>query len=40
VEQGDAPAFAKALGDRYAAKTGIVPEIHICHASDGAHKLD
>jgi len=39
VEQGDAPAFAKALGDRYAAKTGIVPEIHICHASDGAHKL-
>jgi galactokinase len=40
VEQTEAPAFAKALGARYAAKTGIVPEIHICHASDGAHKLD
>jgi galactokinase len=40
VEQSQAPAFAKALGERYAAKTGIVPEIHICHASNGAHKLD
>ncbi len=40
VEQSDAPAFAKALGTLYAAKTGIVPEIHICHASDGAHRLD
>jgi len=40
VEQSHAPAFAKALGERYAAKTGIVPEIHICHASNGAHKLD
>jgi galactokinase len=33
-------AFAEALGARYAAQTGIVPEIHICHASDGAHQLD
>jgi galactokinase len=40
VEQSQAEAFAKALGERYAAKTGIVPEIHICHASDGAHRLD
>src|ERR1022692_3146999 len=40
VEQSEASAFAEALGARYAAKTGIVPEIHICHASDGAHKLD
>src|ERR1039457_6952676 len=40
VEQNDAAAFAWALGERYAAKTGIVPEIHICHASDGAHRLD
>jgi galactokinase len=40
VELGDAPAFAKALGARYAARTGIVPEIHICHASDGARRLD
>jgi len=40
VEQSQAESFAKALGERYAAKTGIVPEIHICHASDGAHRLD
>jgi galactokinase len=40
VEQGHAPAFAEALGARYAAKTGIVPEIHICQASDGARRLD
>jgi galactokinase len=40
VEQSQAEAFAKALGERYAAKTGITPEIHICHASDGAHRLD
>jgi galactokinase len=39
VEQSQAEAFAKALGERYAAKTGIVPEIHICHASDGAHRI-
>ncbi len=39
VEQSHAPAFAEALGSRYAAQTGIVPEIHICHASDGAHQL-
>jgi galactokinase len=40
VEQSEAPAFAKALGARYAEKTGIVPEIHICHASEGAHRLE
>lgn len=40
VEQSEAPAFAEALGGGYAAQTGIVPEIHICHASDGAHRLD
>ena len=39
VEQSQAPAFAKTLAERYTAKTGIVPEIHICHASDGAHRL-
>jgi len=39
VEQSQAPAFAKTLAERYTAKTGIVPEIHICHASDGAHQL-
>jgi galactokinase len=39
VEQSHAAAFAEALGARYAAQTGIVPEIHICHASNGAHQL-
>ncbi len=40
VEQAEAAAFAEALGARYAAQTGIVPEIHICHASAGAHRLE
>jgi galactokinase len=39
VEQDKARAFAEELGKRYAAKTGIQPQIHICHASDGAHRL-
>ena len=39
VEQEHAEAFAKSLGERYAAKTGIVPQIHVCHASDGAHQI-
>ena len=39
VEQTEAPAFAEALGRRYAAQVGIVPEIHICRASGGAHRL-
>ena len=39
VEQSHAEAFVAELGRRYAAKTGIQPEIHICHASNGAHRL-
>jgi galactokinase len=39
VEQDQAKAFAEELGRRYAARTGIVPQIHICHASDGAHRI-
>jgi galactokinase len=39
VEQTEAKKFAEELGKRYAAKTGIKPEIHVCRASDGAHKL-
>ncbi len=39
VEQGQAAAFAEALGGRYADQFGIVPQIHICHASGGAHRL-
>ncbi|MDE3148016.1 MAG: galactokinase [Acidobacteriota bacterium] len=40
VEQSQASAFARELGSRYAAKTDIVPQIHVCHASGGAHRLD
>jgi galactokinase len=39
VEQDKAAEFAEELGRRYAAKTGIQPQIHICHASDGAHRV-
>jgi galactokinase len=39
VESDKAPAFAEALAARYATETGIVPQIHICHASGGAHQL-
>jgi galactokinase len=40
VEQEDAAGFAKALAGRYAARIGIEPQIHICHASEGAHPLE
>ncbi len=39
VEVNEAPRFVEELGKRYTAKTGIVPQIHICHASGGAHRL-
>jgi len=40
VEQSQAAAFAEALAGRYTAQFGIVPQIHICHASGGAHRLE
>jgi galactokinase len=40
VEQNEAARFAKELGVRYAAQFGIVPEVHICQASQGAHRLE
>jgi galactokinase len=40
VEQSHAVSFAQALAARYAAHIGIAPQIHICHASGGAHRLD
>ena len=40
VEQSEAQVFAEALASRYAEKTGIQPQIHICHASGGAHRLE
>jgi galactokinase len=39
VEQSQAKAFAAELGKRYATRTGIVPQIHVCHASGGAHRI-
>jgi len=40
VEQSQAPAFAQALGALYAGQFGIVPQIHVCHASEGAQALN
>ena len=39
VEQKEAHRFAEALAASYANATGITPQIHICHASSGAHKV-
>ena len=39
VEQTEAAAFAEALGHSYAETIGVVPEIHICHASGGGHRV-
>jgi galactokinase len=39
VEREHAALFAEELGARYATETGIVPQILICHAARGAHKL-
>jgi len=39
VDRSQAKAFAGELGKRYAAKFGIEPQIHVCHASAGAHRL-
>jgi galactokinase len=39
VEAAHAQTFAEALGQRYAGRIGIVPQIHICHASPGAHRV-
>jgi galactokinase len=40
VEQKHAASFAEALRARYATQTGISPEIHVCHASEGAHRIE
>jgi galactokinase len=39
VHQDEAVAFSAALAERYKTRTGITPHIHICHASDGARRL-
>ncbi len=35
VEEQHAPAFVKAVGAAYRKKTGIQPDIFLCHAADG-----
>ncbi|KAA6463048.1 galactokinase [Acidobacteria bacterium AB60] len=40
VHADQAKPFAAALGEQYAQATGITPQIHICHASDGAHRIE
>jgi galactokinase len=40
VETDRAPHFAAMLAERYATRIGIVPQIHICHASGGARRVD
>jgi galactokinase len=40
VERDRAQNFAQALAERYAERVGIEPQIHICQASGGAHRLD
>ncbi len=39
VEREHSADFSEALAARYAGETGIVPQVFICHASGGAHKL-
>src|SRR5579862_2709216 len=40
VERDEAEEFTEALAARYTTETGIVPQIMVCHASVGAHKVD
>jgi galactokinase len=40
VETAHAAEFAARLGERYQARFAIHPEIYLCHASEGARKLD
>lgn len=36
VDSAQADAFADSVRQGYAQKTGILPDIHVCHAADGA----
>ena len=40
VEAKEAEAFRVALGERYRMRTGIAAQIHVCHASAGAHRVE
>jgi galactokinase len=39
VEAEHARNFSAELARRYAERTGISPQVHICHASGGAHRV-
>ena len=34
-----ADAFAEVVRDGYARRTGTIPDVHICHAAEGASSL-
>jgi len=40
VVRANAPEFTEVLAKRYAAETGMVPQIMVCHASGGAHEVN
>jgi len=40
VQADQAREFGASLAERYQRATGIAPQIHICHASDGAHRVE
>ncbi len=39
VERAHAAQFSEELSARYATETGIVPQVFVCHASSGAHRV-
>jgi galactokinase len=39
VEQEHAAEFARTLAARYTEQTAIRPDMHICHAAEGAHEV-
>ena len=39
VEKDKAPEFARKLAERYHKATGIQPQVLICQASAGAHRI-
>ena len=39
VEKSEAESFSAQLALRYQSQTGLIPEIYICHASDGARMI-
>jgi galactokinase len=40
VEAAQTERFRADLGERYRTRTGIAPQIHICHAAAGAHRVE